>query len=95
MIIAKNKIIFPWLWVSFAKLSVNGKSSDWFSLEEELRSVAKNNPNGIIIKFVHSAITTPKVIINPKSMTGLIPLITKDMKATIVVNAVYKHGLNI
>ncbi len=37
----------------------------------------------------------PALIINPKSMTGLIPLTTRELKPMMVVNAVYRHGFTI
>ena len=37
----------------------------------------------------------PRVIIQPKSIIGLIPLKIKDKKAHIVVKTVYRIGLNI
>ena len=37
-------------------------------------------------------ITNPKVIIQPKSIIGFIPLKTKDRNAHIVVRTVYKIG---
>ncbi len=37
----------------------------------------------------------PKVIIQPKSIIGLIPLKIKDKKAKTVVKTVYKIGQNI
>ena len=39
--------------------------------------------------------TSPKVIIQPKSIIGLIPLNIKDRNAHIVVKTVYKIGINI
>ena len=38
-------------------------------------------------------IATPNIIIFPKSITGLIPLNISAPKPTIVVSAVYRHGM--
>tara|TARA_B110000285_G_C14746892_1_gene433376 strand:+ start:472 stop:615 length:144 start_codon:yes stop_codon:yes gene_type:complete len=43
---------------------------------------------GKTIKVIIKAELIPTVIMLPKSITGLIPLTTKDAKATIVVNDV-------
>ena len=43
---------------------------------------------GIIIKAITKARAMPMVIIQPKSITGLILLTTKEVKATIVVRTV-------
>ena len=44
------------------------------------------------IKEVRKVTLNPIVIIQPKSITGFMPLNTRDVKAQIVVNAVYKQG---
>ena len=51
--------------------------------------------DGITIKTETNAHPTPTVIIRPKSITGLILLVIRERNAAIVVNIVYKHGLNI
>ena len=42
---------------------------------------------------IANATNIPRVIIQPKSMTGRMLLTTKDAKATAVVSTVYKQGL--
>ena len=46
------------------------------------------NRLGSNVKVIIKDVIKPKVIIKPKSMTGLISLKTKDKKAIIVVKAV-------
>ena len=50
---------------------------------------------GRIINDEKKVIDKPIVIIQPKSITGLISEKINDKKATIVVNEVYRHGRNI
>ena len=47
------------------------------------------------VKVVITEVTSPIVIIHPKSITGLIPLNISDRKAQIVVKPVYNMGRNI
>tara|TARA_X000000368_G_C22429431_1_gene449742 strand:+ start:331 stop:498 length:168 start_codon:yes stop_codon:yes gene_type:complete len=44
------------------------------------------------INDVKNNVVSPRTIIYPKSMTGLISLNINDANATIVVSAVYRHG---
>jgi len=44
---------------------------------------------------VRKVTTSPMDIIQPKSITGLMPLNTSEQKPMMVVSAVYKHGQNI
>ena len=64
------------------------KSNIFLSLKIE--SKVGNN-----VKVVNNDVINPKVIIQPKSITGFIPLNIKDKKAHIVVKAVYIIGKNI
>ena len=48
----------------------------------------KLNKLGSKVKVIINDVINPKVIIKPKSMTGLISLKIKDKKAIIVVKAV-------
>ena len=47
------------------------------------------------VKVIIKDVINPKVIIQPKSIIGFIPLKIKDKKANIVVKTVYKIGQNI
>ena len=47
------------------------------------------------VKVIIKDVINPKVIIQPKSLIGLIPLKIKDKKANTVVRTVYKIGQNI
>ena len=47
------------------------------------------------MKVIIKDVISPRVIIHPKSITGLIPLNTSDKKANIVVKTVYNIGQNI
>ena len=47
------------------------------------------------VKVTIKDVIKPNVIIQPKSMMGLMPLKIKDKKANIVVKTVYKIGQNI
>ena len=47
------------------------------------------------MKVIINDVIKPKVIIQPKSIIGLISLKIKDRKANIVVKTVYKIGQNI
>ena len=50
------------------------------------------NREGKSVKVIINEISNPSVIIQPKSIIGLIPLNTNDKKAQIVVKTVYKIG---
>tara|TARA_B100001996_G_C18446714_1_gene510587 strand:+ start:478 stop:747 length:270 start_codon:yes stop_codon:yes gene_type:complete len=50
---------------------------------------------GNSVKVTKKEIISPKVIIQPKSITGLISLKINDKNAQTVVNTVYKIGQNI
>ena len=56
---------------------------------------AKFKRVGRRVKVIIKDVIKPNVIIQPKSMIGLIPLKIKDRKANIVVKTVYKIGQNI
>ena len=58
------------------------------SFTKILLSFMKLNRLGSNVKVIIKDVIKPKVIIKPKSMTGLISLKTKDKKAIIVVKAV-------
>ena len=47
------------------------------------------------VKVIMKDVINPKVIIQPKSIIGLIPLKIRDKKANTVVRTVYKIGQNI
>ena len=47
------------------------------------------------MKVIINEVIKPNVIIHPKSIIGFISLKSKDRKAIIVVNTVYKIGQNI
>jgi len=51
--------------------------------------------DGRRINDVTNVTIKPNVIMYPKSITGLMSLKIREEKATIVVRAVYKHGLTI
>ena len=51
--------------------------------------------DGSKVKVIINDVIKPSVIIQPKSIIGLIPLKIKDRKAIIVVRAVYRIGQNI
>ena len=54
-----------------------------------------DNIAGSNVNVVNNDVINPNVIIQPKSITGLIPLKIKDKNAQIVVKAVYIIGKNI
>ena len=56
---------------------------------------AKFKRVGRRVKVMINDVINPKVIIQPKSIIGLIPLKIKDKKANTVVKTVYKIGQNI
>ena len=47
------------------------------------------------MKVIKNEVISPKVIIHPKSIIGLMPLKIRDRKAQIVVKTVYNMGQNI
>ena len=54
-----------------------------------------NNSQPTQVATITMTTAMPMVIIQPKSMTGRIPLTNRDAKATIVVTAVNKQGMNL
>ena len=64
------------------------------SLSEIFSEGAKLKKVGSKVKVIINEVIRPKVIIHPKSIIGLISLKIKDKNAKIVVNTVYKIGLN-
>ncbi len=58
------------------------------ALEPALSGFNNINTAGKKIKFSENATVIPIVIIQPKSITGRIPLTTREQNATIVVIAV-------
>ena len=69
---------------------------------ESLSSFKKILPSGTNliklgnnVKVIINEVIKPKVIIHPKSITGLISLNIRDRNAIIVVSTVYKIGQNI
>ena len=54
-----------------------------------------NNMDGRRINDVTNVTIKPNVIMYPKSITGFMSLKIREAKATIVVKAVYRHGLTI
>ena len=56
---------------------------------------AKFKRVGRRVNVITNDVINPKVIIQPKSIIGLIPLKIKDKKANMVVKTVYKIGQNI
>ena len=56
---------------------------------------AKFKRVGRRVKVIIKDVINPKVIIQPKSIIGFIPLKIRDKKANIVVKTVYKIGQNI
>ena len=76
-----------------AKLFVMFLVKSFFSFTSSFGNIIKIVGN--TIKVMIKAEVIPRVIMWPKSITGLIPLTTKEAKATIVVNDVYTHGINI
>ena len=55
---------------------------------------AKFKSVGSKVKVIIKDVIKPKVIIQPKSIIGLIPLKIKDKKAKIVVKTVYKMAMH-
>ena len=76
----------PYFSVTIANLCVMLSDKSFLVLKR--LSQNKQRVAGIKTKTVKNAQDTPIVIIMPKSITGLILLVTKDKNATIVVSIV-------
>ena len=63
--------------------------------ERDISGLKRTRAAGKNVKFRTKAREIPMVMVQPKSITGLIPLKTKDVNAQIVVKAVYKQGQTI
>ena len=77
----------------FAKKDVIFESPYFFN--EIFSFGTKFIKDGSKVKVIKNDVIRPKVIIQPKSIIGLISLKINDRKAIIVVRAVYKIGQNI
>ena len=88
-----RNIVFPYFSVIWAKLRVMKDLDFAASSCSVFFNSAKIDGNNR--KDVKKVIVSPAVIIQPKSITGLILLKTNDVKANIVVKAVYRQGSTI
>ena len=88
------KKIEIWLFIEiFEKKEVIIESL--FSLREIFSFGTKLSKVGSNVNVIMNEVTSPKVIIHPKSIIGFISLNIKERKAIIVVKTVYKIGQNI
>src|SRR3972149_8100547 len=89
----RNNTLFPCLSVMRANMAVNlNCASSPLVSDVRSNSTSKLGNNR---KDVRKVTVNPIVIIQPKSITGLISLTTSEVNAIMVVNAVYKHGQTI
>ena len=86
----RNKTLLPWCFAKYARPPVKWDCASL--LKESSFFFKSNNIDGNKIKEVRKVTLNPIAIIQPKSITGFMPLNTRDVKAQIVVNAVYKQG---
>ena len=85
-------IDLPELTVTLAKKSVINNFVLFLCIVEFFLFEKIMIKQGRRINDVKNNVVSPRTIIYPKSMTGLISLNINDANATIVVSAVYRHG---